>query len=157
MSRGRKISSSVRGGMSSGGEYSPDCTSMPSAMSRQVSTRGYHPDPPNYGRIADGSTNRPRDYYREVARRFAAAGFVVVVPDYRGHNDSVGSEFVQSPLAAYWYTRDVIAAYRALPCLPFPGLTLNRLFSGAIPWVVRSPCGRFHCHQCGPDESRTAP
>jgi len=79
---------------------------------------GYHPDPPNYGRIADGSTNRPGDYYREVARRFASAGFVVVVPDYRGHNDSAGSEFVQSPLAAYWYTRDVIAAYRALPSLP---------------------------------------
>ena len=42
---------------------------------------GYHPDPPNYGRIADGSTNLPGDYYREVARRFASAGFVVVVPD----------------------------------------------------------------------------
>jgi dienelactone hydrolase len=79
---------------------------------------GYHPDPPNNGRIEDGSTDRPGNYYRGLPLAFAKAGFLVVVPDYRGHNISEGLEYTKMPNAHFWYTRDVIAAFRALESLP---------------------------------------
>jgi dienelactone hydrolase len=79
---------------------------------------GYHPNPPDYARIADGSTDRPGDYYRALPPAFARLGFLVVVPDYRGHNDSGGSEYAASASAAYWYARDVVTAGRAIPSLP---------------------------------------
>jgi dienelactone hydrolase len=79
---------------------------------------GHHPNPPDYGRIADGSTDRPGDYYRSVPAAFAREGFLVVVPDFRGHNDSEGGEYAHGLLESYWYTRDAIAAFRALGSLP---------------------------------------
>lgn len=72
---------------------------------------GYHPNPPDYGRIVSGENSRPGDYYRGVAQAFADSGYLVVVPDYRGHNDSDGAEFTSRALADHWYTRDAIAAY----------------------------------------------
>ncbi len=75
---------------------------------------GFHPDPPRYGkRTADGVDDRPGDYYRGVPLSYARAGYVVVVPDYRGHNASEGAAFTQRALATYWYVRDVIGAYHA--------------------------------------------
>lgn len=82
-----------------------------------VMAHGYHPDPPNYGRIENGETDRPGDYYRGVPTAFAREGFLVVLPDYRGHNASEGLYFTQGPDAMRWYARDVIAAVRALPSL----------------------------------------
>jgi dipeptidyl aminopeptidase/acylaminoacyl peptidase len=79
---------------------------------------GYHPDPPNNGRIADGTTDRPGDYYRGLPLAFAKAGFLVVVPDFRGHNISEGLEYTKKENAYYFYARDVIAAFRALRSLP---------------------------------------
>jgi dienelactone hydrolase len=79
---------------------------------------GHHPNPPDYGRIADGSTDRPGDYYREVPPAFARHGFLVVMPDFRGHNDSEGVGYAHGLLESYWYTRDAIAAFRALGSLP---------------------------------------
>jgi dienelactone hydrolase len=79
---------------------------------------GYHPQPKNYGRISDGSTHRPGVYYRSVPDEFLRHGFLVVVPDFRGHNDSEGAAFTESPLAPLWYARDSIAAFRALGSLP---------------------------------------
>jgi dienelactone hydrolase len=79
---------------------------------------GYHPDPHNYGRIADGTTDRPGDYYRGIPPLFAKRGFLVVVPDYRGHNDSEGAEYTSGILAPYWYSRDVVSAFRSLASLP---------------------------------------
>jgi len=79
---------------------------------------GYHPQPAEYGRIADGTTDRPGDYYRSVPPMFAREGFMVVVPDYRGHNDSEGGEFTAGVLAPYWYARDVVSAFRSLSSLP---------------------------------------
>lgn len=79
---------------------------------------GYHPDPPRYGRIKNGTSDRPGDYYRGLPQAFAQASYVVVAPDYRGHNDSEGNTFIGFPLAPWWYTRDVIGAFRALPSLP---------------------------------------
>jgi dipeptidyl aminopeptidase/acylaminoacyl peptidase len=78
---------------------------------------GYHPNPPEYGRIADGQNSRPGDYYRGVAQAFVDHGYVVVVPDYRGHNDSEGTEFISRALADHWYTRDAVAAYFGLSSL----------------------------------------
>ncbi len=78
---------------------------------------GYHPNPPDNGRLADGTTDRPGDYYRGLPLAFAKNGFLVVVPDYRGHNISEGLEFTTRAEAPAWYTRDVIAAFRALGSL----------------------------------------
>ncbi len=63
-------------------------------------------------------TDRPGDYYRDVPTAFARRGFLVVAPDYRGHNDSQGVQFTKGLLEAYWYSRDSVAAFRALPSLP---------------------------------------
>ncbi|MEH6590552.1 MAG: alpha/beta fold hydrolase [Halioglobus sp.] len=87
---------------------------------------GYHPEPANYGRIADGSSSRPGDYYRGIAQTFAERGYVVVVPDYRGHNDSEGARFTDYALADSWYTRDAIAAYFALQSLA--GINLQQVY-----------------------------
>jgi len=79
---------------------------------------GHHPDPPQYGRIANGDTDRPGDYYRVLPLAFAKLGFLVVVPDFRGHNESEGAEFAVGPLESNWYSRDSIAAFRALDSIP---------------------------------------
>jgi dienelactone hydrolase len=84
-----------------------------------IANHGHHPNPPDYGRrTADGVTDRPGDYYRDVPLAFARRGFMVVAPDFRGHNDSQGVEFTGGLLEAYWYSRDSIAAFRALSSLP---------------------------------------
>jgi dipeptidyl aminopeptidase/acylaminoacyl peptidase len=79
---------------------------------------GHHPNPPQYGRIASGETDRPGDYYRALPMAFAQQGFLVVVPDFRGHNDSEGSEFAQGPLESNWYSRDSIVTFSAIDSLP---------------------------------------
>lgn len=79
---------------------------------------GHHPNPPQYGRIASGETDRPGDYYRALPLAFARQGFMVVVPDFRGHNDSEGSEFAGGPLESNWYARDSVVAFSAIDSLP---------------------------------------
>jgi pimeloyl-ACP methyl ester carboxylesterase len=79
---------------------------------------GHHPEPPMYGRIASGETDRPGDYYRALPLAFALEGFLVVVPDFRGHNDSQGQEFAKGPLESSWYSRDAVAAFRAIDSMP---------------------------------------
>ncbi len=79
---------------------------------------GHHPNPPQYGRIASGETDRPGDYYRALPIAFARQGFMVVVPDFRGHNDSEDSEFATGPLESNWYARDSIVAFSAIDSLP---------------------------------------
>jgi dipeptidyl aminopeptidase/acylaminoacyl peptidase len=73
-----------------------------------VANHGHHPDPPNYGMSADGSDWRPGDYYRRIPELFAAEGFLVVMPDYRGHNVSEGLEFTEGMLESRYYTADVL-------------------------------------------------
>jgi dipeptidyl aminopeptidase/acylaminoacyl peptidase len=87
---------------------------------------GYHPNPPDYGRIEGGINSRPGDYYRGTAQAFADHGYVVVAPDYRGHNDSEGTEYTQLALAVHWYTRDAIAAYFGLASLD--GIDHQRIY-----------------------------
>jgi len=79
---------------------------------------GHHPNPPQYGRIANGETDRPGDYYRALPLAFARQGFLVLVPDFRGHNDSEGTKFAHGPLESSWYSRDSIVAFRAIDSLP---------------------------------------
>jgi len=79
---------------------------------------GHHPDPPQYGRIDGGIDDRPGNYYRGLPQAYAEAGFLVVVPDFRGHNDSEGFQYTDGILEASWYPRDSIAAFKALPGLP---------------------------------------
>ncbi|MDH3747589.1 MAG: alpha/beta fold hydrolase [Gammaproteobacteria bacterium] len=72
-----------------------------------VANHGHHPDPPKYGITADGTDSRPGDYYRAIPALFAAQGFLVVMPDYRGHSDSEGFEFTEGMLESSYYTEDV--------------------------------------------------
>jgi dipeptidyl aminopeptidase/acylaminoacyl peptidase len=83
-----------------------------------VACHGTHPDPPRYGYTAAGADERPGDYYREIPAAYAAAGFLVVMPDYRGHNDSEGAPFARGALAPAYFAQDVRDLLSALPSLP---------------------------------------
>ena len=74
-----------------------------------VANHGFHPDPPRYGFTADGIDARPGDYYRSIPSLYAARGFLVVMPDYRGHSNSEGLEYTRGFLATGYYTEDVLA------------------------------------------------
>ena len=74
-----------------------------------IANHGYVPEPAKYGITAAGIDSRPGDYYRSVPELYASRGFLVVLPDYRGHNDSEGSEFVHKPESVGLYAEDVVA------------------------------------------------
>lgn len=77
-----------------------------------IFNHGFHPTPHDNGRrTEDGVNDRPGDYYRLIPAAIARAGFLVVSPDYRGHNDSEGIEFVLRRDSPYWYARDVQGAF----------------------------------------------
>ena len=82
-----------------------------------VANHGFHPAPERYGITSDDRDSRPGDYYRDVPEVYAQAGFLVVMPDYRGHNISEGYEFTHGFLATNYYTLDVLALMSALPGL----------------------------------------
>ena len=90
-----------------------------------IFNHGYHPNPPDNGMV-NGVSDRPGDYYRGIPLAYALKGFLVVAPDYRGHNVSEGLEYTKTYLGSYWYTRDVIAVFNALGGLP--GADLRRVF-----------------------------
>jgi len=83
-----------------------------------VALHGHHPNPPRYGYGQDGVDRRPGDYYRSVPGAYARAGFMVVMPDYRGHSSSEGIEFTSHPLAAAYYAEDVVGLLHGLAALP---------------------------------------
>ena len=83
-----------------------------------IANHGTHPDPSSYGFTADGVDSRPGDYYRSIPALFVAQGFMVVMPDYRGHNVSEGREYAHGFLASNYYAEDVLALLAALPALP---------------------------------------
>ncbi len=91
-----------------------------------VASHGFHPTPETYGITADGIESRPGDYYRDVPDIYAREGFLVVIPDYRGHNISEGIEFTTGFLATNYYTLDVLALLSALPGLD--DADLDKLF-----------------------------
>jgi dipeptidyl aminopeptidase/acylaminoacyl peptidase len=71
---------------------------------------GFHPEPKKYGVSAKtGKDWRPGDYYRGLPEVFAENGYIVITPDYRGHNVSEGFEFTQTNyLASSYYAIDVL-------------------------------------------------
>ena len=79
-----------------------------------VANHGHHPDPPRYGITAAGVDWRPGDYYRAIPELYAAMGFLVVMPDYRGHSDSEGFQYTDGMLEPLYYTEDVLALVAAL-------------------------------------------
>jgi dienelactone hydrolase len=83
-----------------------------------VANHGFHPDPLRYGYSIDGRNLRPGDYYRAVPRWYTAAGFMVVMPDYRGHNDSEGAAGQGGPGSLRDYATDVHALFGVLRELP---------------------------------------
>lgn len=80
-----------------------------------IANHGTVPDPAQYGIGADGVDARPGDYYRNVPEVFTSRGFLVVMPDYRGHNNSEGLEYTKGEDATAWYAEDVLALIAALP------------------------------------------
>lgn len=91
-----------------------------------VANHGFHPNPKRYGITAGGVDSRPGDYYRIIPTLFAKRGFLVVMPDYRGHNSSEGFEFTEGFLASGYYTEDVLALVSGLGALK--GADLRNVF-----------------------------
>jgi len=79
-----------------------------------VANHGYVPDPTRYGITAEGVNSRPGDYYRSVPELYTSRGFLVVLPDYRGHNSSEGLEFTKRDNAIEFYADDVMALMAGL-------------------------------------------
>lgn len=82
-----------------------------------IANHGHHPEPKKYGITADGKDWRPGDYYRRIPELFVAQGFMVVMPDFRGHNDSEGFEFTEGMLESSYYTEDVLNLVAGLASL----------------------------------------
>ena len=76
-----------------------------------LANHGYVPDPRRYGITAEGIDSRPGDYYRSIPELFTSRGFLVVMPDYRGHNSSDGFEQIdpQTDDSFLLYGEDVVA------------------------------------------------
>ena len=92
-----------------------------------IFNHGFHPQPFMNGRRAiDGISDRPGDYYRQIPQSLARHGFLVVVPDYRGHNDSAGIDFTLQTTSARWYARDVLGIVNALQSIN--SIDKNHLF-----------------------------
>lgn len=82
-----------------------------------IANHGHHPEPPKYGITAEGKDWRPGDYYRRIPELFTAHGFMVVMPDFRGHNNSEGFEFTEGLLESSYYTEDVLNLLAGLDSL----------------------------------------
>ena len=91
-----------------------------------IANHGHHPDPPNYGVTAEGKDHRPGDYYRRIPELFVARGYLVVMPDYRGHNNSEGFEYTHGLLESPYYTEDVLNLLAGLDDIA--GVDLSRVF-----------------------------
>lgn len=76
-----------------------------------IANHGFVPEPRKYGITADGRDSRPGDYYRSVPELYASRGFLVIMPDYRGHNTSEGFEQIegQNRESVSLYADDVTA------------------------------------------------
>lgn len=91
-----------------------------------IANHGHHPEPPKYGITEEGKDRRPGDYYRRIPELFVARGFMVVMPDYRGHNNSEGLEFTEGMLESSYYTEDVLNLLDGLGSLE--GADLENIF-----------------------------
>lgn len=89
----------------------PTTPPPPAGFPILVANHGYVPDPRKYG-----ANSRPGDYYRPLPEMFTSRGFLTVIPDYRGHNDSEGFEFIdpQDERSVDYYAEDVVALLSAV-------------------------------------------
>jgi dienelactone hydrolase len=88
---------------------------------------GFHPEPKNYGVTEAGVVSRPGDYYRGIPERYAQEGYLVITPDYRGHNISEGFEYTQrNSLSSSYYAVDVLHLISAID--GFANANSQRLF-----------------------------
>ena len=99
----------------------PKSTAPKSDYPVVIANHGYVPDPRKYGITADGIDSRPGDYYRSIPELFTSRGFLVVLPDYRGHNSSMGFDQIenQNRESIDAYSRDVIALLAKLDEVEF--------------------------------------
>lgn len=95
----------------------PDSAAPEDGYPVVIANHGHHPEPKQYGISADGRDRRPGDYYRRIPELFAAKGFMVVMPDYRGHSNSEGFEFTEGMLESRYYTEDVLNLIAGLDAL----------------------------------------
>lgn len=95
----------------------PNATAPENGHPVLIANHGHHPEPPKYGITADGKDWRPGDYYRRIPELFVAQGFMVVMPDFRGHNTSEGFEFTEGMLESSYYTEDVLNLLAGLESL----------------------------------------
>jgi len=86
----------------------PDVKAPEDGFPVVIFNHGHHPEPPKYGITAEGKDHRPGDYYRAIPALYVARGFLVVVPDFRGHNNSEGFKFTEGMLESAYYTEDVL-------------------------------------------------
>ena len=91
-----------------------------------IANHGHHPNPERYGITKDGKDWRPGDYYRRIPELFVARGYLVVMPDYRGHSTSEGFEFTEGMLESAYYTEDVLNLLAGLPDID--GINPDELF-----------------------------
>ena len=93
-----------------------------------IANHGYVPDPRKYGITAEGVDSRPGDYYRSVPELYTSRGFLVLMPDYRGHNSSEGYAQIaaQNRESVELYAQDVIALMASL--LSIENANLDRVF-----------------------------
>lgn len=82
-----------------------------------LALHGYHPDPRRYGVLADGTNQRPGAYYASIPEAFSAGGFITVMPDYRGHNDSDGQAAQGMALSNAYYAEDAAALVPVIPSI----------------------------------------
>ncbi len=91
-----------------------------------IANHGHHPDPPRYGITAAGEDHRPGDYYRRIPALYAARGYLVVMPDFRGHNTSEGVVYTEGMLEAAYYVEDVLNLLSGIDDID--GIDPDRLF-----------------------------
>lgn len=89
---------------------------------------GFHPEPKKYGVSAETGENwRPGDYYRGIPETYAKNGYLVITPDYRGHNISEGFEYTKtSYLASTYYAIDMLNLISAVK--EIENTDINNLF-----------------------------
>ncbi len=99
-----------------------------------IANHGYVPDPRQYGIGSDGKDLRPGDYYRPVPGLYTSRGFLVVMPDYRGHNSSEGFEYVSDDVyvSIAYYAEDVVALLSALADLELADINNVHLWSHSM-------------------------
>lgn len=112
----------------------PDAEAPADGFPVVIANHGFVPDPRRYGIGRDGRNLRPGDYYRAVPELYTSRGYLVVMPDYRGHNSSDGYEYVNDDVyvSIGYYAEDVVALLSALDDLDLADTSAVHLWSHSM-------------------------